>query len=100
MSHKTLEKVTEQKEPAGRPDSAKALDAWLRRELESLYDDTSGEELPPGIAELAARLEAKLRSAKAAAAGDADPNDEKRDEATPCRDRAAGRTSPSTGRKR
>lgn len=99
MSHKTLEEITTHEEPAGRPDSTKALDAWLRRELESLYDETADKELPPGIADLAKRLEAKLRSANGAD-GDIDSNEENSVEAVPCRDRAVGRTSPDTGRKR
>lgn len=37
------------------------LDSWLRRELQALYGGPEQATLPPGIAELAAQLEQKLR---------------------------------------
>jgi hypothetical protein len=36
------------------------LDEWLRRELEALYADDEDQPLPPGMAELADRLEQAL----------------------------------------
>ncbi len=36
------------------------LDAWLRRELQTLYPGSAGEPLPRDMAELASRLEAVL----------------------------------------
>jgi hypothetical protein len=40
------------------------MDNWLKRELESLYVDMESHPLPSGLAELAAALEEKLKSAK------------------------------------
>lgn len=39
------------------------LDAWLRRELQEPRGGAEPEPLPPGIADLARRLEEKLRDA-------------------------------------
>lgn len=46
-------------------DASNPLDAWLKRELQSLYSSSGRNELPPEIAELAARLEEKLGAAEA-----------------------------------
>jgi len=44
--------------------------SWLKRELQAQYSNPGREALPPRIAELAARLEEKLRGSERAPAKD------------------------------
>ncbi|MGM0583878.1 MAG: hypothetical protein ACQEUZ_04445 [Pseudomonadota bacterium] len=52
------------------PGAPHPLDAWLRRELQGPQGGSVPEPLPPGIADLARRLEEKLGDAGANGAGD------------------------------
>lgn len=57
------------------PNAPHPLDSWLKRELRALHGESERQTLPPGIAELAARLEERLRGT-GRAPGD-DPGDDK-----------------------
>ena len=66
MSGKTTEKDRRQAAPCDRAEDTAGhpLDAWLRRELRGLGPASPAEPLPPGMAALAERLEARLREAE------------------------------------
>lgn len=63
MSGKTVEKPEPETEVTVEQSAPHPLDSWLKRELKALSADSEQEPLPPGIAELAGRLEEKLRQA-------------------------------------
>ncbi len=97
MSSKAVEKSSRKTEaaagpdvgPDAGPDAVHPLDSWLKRELQGLDGAGEGEALPADIAELAARLEDKLRGAGR------ETTDATREETA-----GRGRTSPRRGRKR
>jgi hypothetical protein len=63
MSRKTAQNADPETDVAIAPNAPHPLDSWLKRELQALYGESARDALPPGIAELAARLEEKLRGA-------------------------------------
>ena len=63
MSDRAIEKDRPKSADAGDPQEQHPLNDWLRRELQGLYREACGEPLPDDIAELAARLEEKLKAA-------------------------------------
>lgn len=63
MSGKTVEKPEPEAEVTAEHSAPHPLDSWLKRELKALSAGSEQEPLPPGIAELAGRLEEKLRQA-------------------------------------
>lgn len=93
MCSKAMEKSSRKTDAAAGPDAAHPLDSWLKRELQALDGADEGEELPADIAELAARLEDKLRSAGRETT---DATEDGTREENAGRDR----TSPHRGRKR
>lgn len=66
-----MEKASPKRDAACEPSASHPLDSWLRRELQGLCTESDHEPLPPGIAELAARLEERLGKAGGGAGGDA-----------------------------
>lgn len=97
MSSKAVEKSSRKTGadagPDAGPDAVHPLDSWLKRELQGLDGAGEGEALPADIAELAARLEDKLRGAGRETT-DA-PRETTREETA-----GPDRTSPRRGRKR
>ncbi len=63
MSNKAIEKDRPGSGAANEPKAPHPLDQWLKRELQGLYAAGSGDGLPDDIAELAARLEERLKEA-------------------------------------
>lgn len=63
MCSRAIEKDRPSAGTAGDPKARHPLDDWLRRELQALCGDASGDPLPGDIAALAARLEEKLAEA-------------------------------------
>lgn len=61
MSGKTKERGDAAVDEKGDSAVPHPLDRWLQRELQALYSDPAGEPLPPDIAELAEKLEEKLK---------------------------------------
>jgi hypothetical protein len=68
MNSKTAQNADPEAKVAVEPNIPDPLDSWLKRELEAQYSNPAREALPRGIAELAARLEEKLRGAERAPA--------------------------------
>ncbi len=85
MNEKAIEKTSEQARGETRPQAKSGehadepgghpLDTWLRRELRQLGPASAAEPLPPGMAALAERLEARLREAEDRPDGDDDRPD-------------------------
>ena len=65
MSNRSVDETRSQGRVGDGTNSSNPLDAWLKRELQSLYAGSESDELPSEIAELAARLEKKLVAAEA-----------------------------------
>ncbi len=70
MGSKTVDNADPEADVAVEPTAPRSLESWLKRELQALYDESEQEPLPPGVAELVARLEEKLRGAKRAPGDD------------------------------
>lgn len=70
MGSKTVDNADPETDVAVEPTAPHSLESWLKRELQALYDESEQEPLPPGVAELVARLEEKLRGAKRAPGND------------------------------
>lgn len=76
MGSKTAENVDPEPDMAVEPTAPHSLDSWLKRELQALCGESEQEPLPPGVAEIVARLEEKLRDAGRAPGDDAETTDE------------------------
>lgn len=70
MTRKSVATSSPETDVAAEARAPHPMDSWLKRELQALYGGPEQAALPPGIAELAAQLEERLRQTASGPGGE------------------------------